>query len=184
MRKLWAAGASVVACLALGGGLALAQEASNSPTVSPVVVSGTWSCTKTDPGTRGTSDALMWSGTGARDQVLACDLALDDPRVIGPTTITFNDDCFRADCIFWGTLVIEGPDGGWDCRFSGTPDPSGANDGLLLLVCPGRGSYGGLTFMAQQAVSFSGTADFGDGTSIRGLIYQGPPPPPFEPASD
>jgi hypothetical protein len=122
----------------------------------------------------------MWGGTGVRDEVLACDLALSDPRVVGPATITFNDDCFRADGIFWGTLVIEGPDGGWDCRFSGTADPTGGNDGLLLHVCPGRGGYSGLTFMAQQAVSFSGTADFGDGTSMRGLIYQGPPPPPFE----
>jgi hypothetical protein len=31
--------------------------------------------------------------------------------------------------------------------------------------------------MAQQADSFSGAADFGDGTNIRGVIYQGPPPP-------
>jgi hypothetical protein len=185
MRKLWAAGAAIVVCLAFGGVPALAQEASNSPTVSPVVVSGTWGCTKTDPGTRGTSDGLMWGGTGARDQVLECDLALSDPRVIGPTTITFNDDCFGAECIFWGTLVIEGPDGGWDCLFSGTPDPTGGNDGLLLHVCPGRGGYSGLTFMAQPAVSFYDTADFGDGTNIRGVIYQGPPPAPFAaPASE
>ena len=112
MRRMWAASAAMLVCLVLGGMPALAQKASNSPTVSPVVVSGTWGCTKTDPGTRGTSDGLMWGGTGARDQVLECDLALSDPRVIGPTTITFNDDCFGAECIFWGTLVIEGPDGG------------------------------------------------------------------------
>jgi hypothetical protein len=177
MRRMWAAGAAGLMCLALGGVPALAQEASNRPPVSPVAVSGTWDCTRTVPGRRGTSDGLMWGGTGVRGQVLACDLALSDPRVIGPTTITFNDDCFGAECVFWGSLVIEGPDGGWDCRFSGTPDPTGANDGLLLYVCPGRGGYSGLTFMVQQAVSFSGTADFGDGTSMHGLIYQGPPPP-------
>ena len=88
MRRLWVAGAAMLVCLVLGTIPAAAQKASDSPTISPVVVSGTWGCTKTDPGTRGTSDGLMWGGTGARDQVLACDLALDDPRVVGPTTIT------------------------------------------------------------------------------------------------
>ena len=55
----------------------------------------------------------------------------------------------------------------------------GGNDGLVLDICTGTGGYDGLTFMAQQAISFRGTADFGDGTGIHGVIYEGPPPPPF-----
>jgi hypothetical protein len=79
-----------------------------------------------------------------------------------------------------GSQWAAGPD-------SGTGDPEGRNDGLILHVCAGTGGYIGLTFMAQQAVSFRGTADFGDGTSLRGVLYEGPPPPPLaslSPASE
>ena len=164
--------------LSLAGLPAVAQEATGDPVVSPVVVSGAGDpgCTVLDRGTRGTSDGLMQGGTGARDQILECALTLDDPRISGPASITFNDDCFGADCIFWGSMAIEGPEGSWDCAFSGAPDPTGLNDGLILQVCPGAGAYRGLTFIAQQAISFYGPADFGDGSYIHGVIYQGPPP--------
>ena len=96
-----------------------------------------------------------------------------------------NDDCFATsvgwECIIWGASLLEGPDGDWDCTYSGTGDPMGGNDGLVLDTCTGTGGNSGLTFMAQQAISFSSPADFGDGTSIQGVLYEGPPPPPSGP---
>ncbi len=106
---------------------------------------------------------------------------MSDPRVSGPESLTFNDDCFgttggRWACVIWGTASITGPEGSWACSYTGSTDPTGRNDGAILRVCAGTGGYSGLTFMAQQAVSFSGTADFGDGTSIQGVVYEGSPP--------
>ena len=193
MRRMWAASAAVVVCLALGGMPALAQEASepSSELPLPMVTTGNGDCTVLDRGTRGTSDGLVQGAEGARDEILDCVLTMSDPRVSGTARLTFNDDCFvRPEgwgCIFWGDSLIEGPDGDWDCSHSGTGDPVGVHDGLILHVCTGTAGYSGLTYMAQQAVSFYSTADFGDGTSIHGVIYEGPPPPPFafsSPASE
>ena len=129
-------------------------------------------------------DGLVQGATGARDQTLDCVLTMSDPRVSGTSRVTFNDDCFATsvgwECIIWGASLLEGPDGDWDCTYSGTGDPMGGNDGLVLDTCTGTGGNSGLTFMAQQAISFSSPADFGDGTSIHGVIYEGPPPPPFD----
>ncbi|MGB9375415.1 MAG: hypothetical protein WCA82_14790, partial [Jiangellales bacterium] len=77
--------------------------------------------------------------------------------------------------------VLEGPTGGWDCSWAGTSDPTGANDGLVFAVCPGTGGYGGLTYVFQHVYGSSGSGvidgDFGDGTSIFGLIFEGEMPP-------
>jgi hypothetical protein len=192
MRKLWAAGAAIVMCLALGG-MPVAAQVSPGPAYEqplPLVTVGTSGpCTTIDRGTRGTSDGLVRLATGARDQTFECEMAISDPRVSGTATGTFNDDCFAGgprgfECVFWGTQTIEGPDGSWDCTYSGTGDPMGGNDGLILHVCAGTGGYDGLTFMAQEVVSFEDPADLGDGTSIHGVLYEGPPPPPLEPASE
>jgi hypothetical protein len=165
---------------------ALAQE-SPEPSAElplPLVTTGNADCTVLDRGTRGTSDGLVQGGEGARDQTLDCVLTMSDPRVSGTARVTFNDDCFAtsvgSESIIWGASLLEGPDGDWDCTYSGTGDPMGGNDGLVLDTCTGTGGYSGLTFIAQQAISFSSLRpDFGDGTSIHGVIYEGPPPPPF-----
>ena len=192
MRRLWGASAAVVVCLTLSGVPALAQE-SPEPSFEqplPLVATGmSGPCTTIDKGTRGTSDGLVTWATGARDQTFECVMTMSDPRVSGTAMGTFNDDCFAGgpqgfECLFWGSQRIEGPDGDWDCSYSGTGDPMGGNDGLILHTCRGTGGYDGLAFLAQEVVSFEGPADFGDGTSIHGVLYQGPPPPPFvSPAS-
>ena len=184
MRRLWAASAAIAVCMALGGLPATAQESPepSSGLPLPLVATGNGDCTVLDRGTRGTSDGLVQGAEGARDQILDCVLTMSDPRVSGTSRVTFNDDCFATglgwECIIWGASLLAGPEGDWDCTYSGTGDPMGGNDGLILNTCTGTGGYSGLTFMAQQAVSFSGPADFGDGTSIHGVIYDGPPPPP------
>ena len=186
MCKLWAAGAAVLVCLVFGGLPATAQESPepSSELPLPLVTTGNSDCTVLDRGTRGTSDGLVQGAEGARDEILDCVLTMSDPRVSGTARLTFNDDCFATgvgwECIFWGASLLAGPDGDWDCTYSGTGDPMGGNDGLILNTCTGTGGYSGLTFMAQQAISFSSLRpDFGDGTSIHGVLYEGPPPPPF-----
>lgn len=193
MRKLWAAGAAMLVCLALGAMPALALE-SSEPSFElplPLVATGNGDCTVLDRGTRGTSDGLVLRAEGARDEILDCVLTMSDPRVSGSARVTFNDDCFERpegwECIFRGDMLLEGPDGEWVCTNSGTGDPTGQSDGLVLHVCAGTGGYDGLTLMIQQTLTFSGTADFGDGTSLHGVLYEGPPPPPFaapSPASE
>jgi len=193
MRRVWTASTAIMVCLALGGVPVAAQESPEpgSDLPLPIVATGNGTaCTTLERGTRGTSDGLVKWATGARDQTFECKMMMSDPRVSGTATGTFNDDCFGGgprgfECVFWGSQTIEGPDGSWDCTYSGTGDPTGENDGLVLHVCAGGGGYDGLTFLAQEVVSFEDPADFGDGTSIHGVLYEGPPPPPFAaPASE
>ena len=106
---------------------------------------------------------------------------MSDPRVSGIYTNTFNSQRFSPssvypgeDCIFWGTHVLDGPDGGWDCTWKGTDDPTGENWILILLTSPGTGAFDGLTYLAYHVAE--GANDFGDGTTFHGIIYEGPPP--------
>jgi hypothetical protein len=181
--RLSLVGTAILVLLGLMPALAQESPEPSSDLPLPMVATGNADCTVLDRGTRGTSDGLVQGADGARDETLDCVLTMSDPRVSGAARLTFNDDCFERpegwECIIWGASLLEGPDGDWDCTYSGTGDPMGGNDGLVLDTCTGTGGYSGLTFMAQQAVSFSGPADFGDGTSIHGVIYEGSPPPRF-----
>jgi len=101
MRRLWAATAAVLVCLAVGVMPALAQE-SPEPSSSlplPMVTTGNADCTVLDRGTRGTSDGLVQGAEGARDEILDCVLTMSDPRVSGTARVTFNDDCFAMGMI-------------------------------------------------------------------------------------
>jgi hypothetical protein len=70
--------------------------------------------------------------------------------------------------------VIDGPEGGWDCAYQGSDDPTDKSWGLVQATCPGTGGFEGLTYVSYHA--FGGASDFGDGTTYHGLIYEGPPP--------
>ena len=167
--------------LALLGGpatLVQAQEEPTGPSDLPVLVTGTEVC-----GGRSSGETTQ-APNGAeshRDLVGTCTNTMSDPRVSGRYTNAFNSQCFSPsgvyaseDCIFWGTHVLDGPDGGWDCTYSGADDPSGKIWGLVQLTCPGTGAYEGLTYLAYHV--FGGAEDFGDGTSYHGIIYEGPRP--------
>ena len=183
--KAIAAGALV---FAIGGVLLIAQpfdqqggvpgaEQGADP-VEPVVVTGTESC-----GARSSGETTV-APNGAeshRDLVGPCTNIMSDPRVSGTYVNTFNSQCYSPssvypseDCVFWGTHVLEGEDGGWDCTFSGTEDPSGENWGIVHAICPGTGGNEGMTYVYQHA--FGGAEDIGNGTSYHGIIYDGPPP--------
>jgi hypothetical protein len=144
-------------------------------------VTGTESCTVVRDGIASASSGDV-RVTHFRDYISDCVNTMSDPRVSGTYRSNFNQDCYPLpdkpgvdECVIWGTHVLDGPAGGWDCAYSGTGDPFGMNDGLVLGVCPGTGDYEGLTYVLQNV--FGGASDFGDGTSIHGLIYEGPPPP-------
>jgi hypothetical protein len=165
MRRLRAAGAVIVICLAPGLP-AVAQEGSPVP-AAPVYVTGTESC-----GDRSSPGRRMSNGVEhARGEVAECVDTMSDPRVDGAWVNTMNGDCFGAHtpCFLWGTHVLDGPEGGWQCSWSGTDFPV-SNGYLLIGVCPGTGGYEGLTYVFQH-----GTEDFGDGTTFHGYIYEGRP---------
>jgi hypothetical protein len=164
--------------LALLGGLSVAVVAQSEEASTPTVVTGNEVCTVVQNATviENTAEVVR-----DRGQVTECETATSDPRVSGTYTNVANWDFYWAldEAFLWGTTVLEGPTGGWDCSYAGTSDPTGANDGLVFLVCPGTGEYDGLTYVYQH-VWDSGTADFGDGTDVFGLIFEGPSPVTLE----
>jgi hypothetical protein len=166
--------------LLAGSAIGAAAQEEESPAVLPIAVAGNTNCHVYDRGASGDSDALVQGASGVRGQVLDCVSVASDPRVSGEFRTTFNDDCFplegRAECVVWGTSSSGDPTG-WDCSYAGTSDPAGDNDAVTLGICAGTGDHEGLTYIYQAAISFGGVGDFGDGTNMKGIVYEGEPPP-------
>ena len=92
----------------------------------PVLVTGTESC----------GSNLRRDRRGGRDRVVSRPRPrvrgyMSDPRVTGTYTNTFNSRCLAPSsnypgemCLFWGTHVLDGPEGGWDCAYQGSDDPT------------------------------------------------------------
>jgi hypothetical protein len=178
MRTVRLSLVGTVIMVLLGGlvGLALAQEAD---TDARAVVSGTEVCRTITMGTE-TSSSNEPGVSHFYDHLSSCRDEMSDPRVTGVFENTFNEDCYwMADlgedaCVIWGTHVMEGDEGGWDCAYTGTDDLWGPNGQLIFAVCPGTGEYAGLTYVFHHV--FGDAQDFGDGTDFHGVIYDGPPP--------
>jgi hypothetical protein len=173
--------------LALLGGLSVAVVAQSEEVSTPAVVTGTEVCTVVQNATviENTAEVVR-----DRGQVMECEDTMSDPRVSGTYTNVANWDFYPAlyEAFLWGTHVLEGSTGGWDCSYAGTSDPTGANDGLAFGVCPGTGEYDGLTYVWQHVYvnsPYPGVyvdGDFGDGTSLFGLIFEGASPVTLEAA--
>jgi hypothetical protein len=147
-----------------------AQEA--SPTVGhPDLVTGTEAC-----GSRSDGITSYVAGvTRERGLVAECVNTMSDPRVDGTYVNTVNEDCYQGGfCVLWGTHILDKAEGGWDCSWSATEYPVW-EDFLVLGVCPGTGGFEGLTYVFQHA-----TADFGDGSTFHGVIYEGRAPAIYE----
>ena len=153
MRRLWAASAAIVMCLALGVP-ALAQE-------EAVAVTATQVCSGTPP-------------------TLSCDVTASDPRVTGTVAVTVGGDVSvpdRAETVMWGDSSLAGPDGDWSGHWTNVWDSQGTMHSLTVYT--GDGAYEGWTYVTLQTdPSGTATGDF------IGVIYQGPPPPPYGPASE
>jgi hypothetical protein len=136
---------------------------------SPVYVTGTTECTVVRPAT---SCEVTNAVEHCRGQLADCVEVMSDPRVSGTFRNEANSDCLGGGgCLYWGTHVLDEPDGGWDCAWSGLEDPypASGNDGLVRMVCLGTGPYEGLTYTTYHV--WGPTRDFGDGTDQKGLIY-------------
>ena len=181
MRKLWAASAAIVMCLAISGMPVAAQE--ESPTAaSPIIVTGTEVC---GDRTGGTSTSLG-GVESARGWVGECVNTMSDPRVDGTYVNTLNMDCYPSGmCLLWGTHVLDGPEGGWDCSWAGALYPNDLGGFMSTSVCPGTGGFEGLTYVFQHGnASFEGGSPFGDDNSFDGVIYEGPAPTVFATQSE
>jgi hypothetical protein len=177
MKRMWAAGAAVLLCLALGVP-ALAQEPSESPGASPVMptgpalVEGTMTC-------QGPGDTRTYGeGWFRGNQSLTCHTDLDDPRVAGPGTLGWNYVCYPAannGCIYWGDVEIDGPGGTWSGSYSGVDDQAlwdaGTGGAEMLFELSGSGDYEGWSFVFHVSTRLTATA------SANGFIYEGALPP-------
>ena len=175
MRKMWAAGAAIVVCLALVGMPALAQEASGEASASaePVTdfVTGTGACRFVEPG------MSVYIDGGRHDQAgFACDWEMDDPRVSGPGEGTWNVGCWDdvRVCLYWGEMTISGPDGTWVGAFTGqdtsTLGELGRGPVAFQQVLEGTGAYEGWTYLAHLLFDYSTM-------SVDGIVYEGTPLP-------
>jgi hypothetical protein len=144
------------------------QSPAAAPAALPVVVSGTEMC---DNRSNGETMPLPAGLTGGQRMVATCIDTMSDPRVSGAYVNTLAYECVGGTtaCTYWGTHVLEGPDGGWDCSWTAVDFPPLSN--AIIGVCPGTGGYEGMSYVFQHT-----SLDFGDGTSFRGVIYEGLPP--------
>jgi hypothetical protein len=164
----------------------------------PITVSGTHDCGTPIPGF-GTFTADN-GAVSFRGRFGTCSYDMSDPLVAGIWRQTLNAQCASpsdvypgADCVFWGAQNLDNPSSGFDCTFSGFDDPTGVNWGLVYGICQGYDGYEGLHYIFERAIEgmddlgarTDGLADLGDGTSMRGMVYEGPPPGedwPLQPA--
>ena len=178
-------GTVILALLGGLGSVAGAQSESDEAMPDPaVVVSGTGACTLADVGTSSVEPGGILR---ERDVIVDCTVTSNDPRLGGDSTVTMNVDCYlttdgTVQCVYFGTDTGAG---GWDCTWTGTPDPTGMDYILLLAVCSGTGENAGLAYVGHRAMLFGDDVpDFGGGASHRGLVYEGDPPPMPEPPAE
>ncbi len=162
MRTLWATGAAIVVCLALG--VPVAGQESPAHT-GPVTVDVTQTCRLTT----GFSSTYESGVELLRGGEISCDVAADDARLTGPLTVQVDCDCTVAGCSCWG--ATDGPQnegGGW-VGFFVSAEPSSAAPGTVW-VSEGTGANEGWTCIETHQPTgdmvFEGTA----------MLYQGAPP--------
>jgi hypothetical protein len=181
---MWAAGAAIVVCLALGGVPAAAQEASSSPApsaapvVGPAVVSGT--VTYVVQESAGTSTEVE-----GVDQQLGLVFRnvwdVDDARLDGD--VTYNGNWYSAPLqvdstpvrmqIESSTYELTNPGGGW--LGTATACCAVGPVGIDTVVLTGVGGYEGLT--AYLVLDWTKWPPL-----IHGVIFPGPMPPTPSPA--
>jgi hypothetical protein len=173
MRRMWAASAAMVACLALGAMTTTAQD-ETEPVGGNAWYVGTATCPEVvSPGTATYENGVEQ----VRDAVYDCMSATDAPRLNGPYTLHHNYDCYLlttptpgySGCVMWGTSVSPEPYG-WSAIYTGAEDASGQQ--TVQAIGVGFGANAGWVFYEVDTLSAaSGTND------VEGLLYQGAPPP-------
>jgi hypothetical protein len=155
---MWAAGAAIVMCLALGG-LPMAAQETSPATDGPVQVTATQACAWAEPGG-------VQTGT--------CPYSASDPRMTGTLTLTIADAVGGPggdDYVQTFDATLPGPEGTWTGRCWVTFD-LGTKTAWATCALSGDGAYEGWTYVAStKDVTMSGNSD------LVGVLYQGPPPP-------
>lgn len=108
-----------------------------------------------------------------------CTYLMDDPRVTGEFMVTLNSQCHSRSaegfpgeqCLLWGEL--EGRDVDWECTGQGADDPTESDWAVMWTTCVGTGENEGLGYAFWSMLSLS-DGDFGDGVTVKGIIYEGP----------
>lgn len=125
MRRMWAAGAAILVCLALGGLPAMAQ-----------------------------SDAVRVTTTVDCDfSTSTCSYTASDPRVSGAGSIVLSGFVKVGvnSVVSWSDATIEGPEGDWTGRHYVFEPSPGVID--VLMVLAGEGAYEGWSYIVPGVES-------------------------------
>jgi hypothetical protein len=141
-------------------------------TFGPVtVVTGTSDCPSFDFGIVTTDDKGVQH---ARGGTFACTQTVNDPRVSGASTATWNLDWWgtvdhkSGALVQWGTARLVNAGGAWEGRSTGVY--SSDRGDIIATWYRGTGGYAGLAYFALE----SGTGPW----TIQGQIFPGTPPTP------
>jgi hypothetical protein len=170
MRTMRLTLAAAVALVLLGAtsGVAVAQV---DPGTAVWVTGSDVDCAVVQ-GPEATTEGTLHSYRGMG---LACTAEMSDPRLSGPASKVYNEDCYDEwPCVYWGTHEIEGPDGTWVGAYAGTFDPEQQANGYFAFT--GTEAYEGLAFVGRAVGAFGAPA------TVEGLVYEGDPPPIAVPA--
>jgi hypothetical protein len=189
MRAVNAAIAGLAAAgllLATGGSAAQTSQAIQD---APVIISGQLIPTlNVDPGEKEHLDPVVEDGRriapveSVRGEVWEHAADLDDPRLAGTMTMSWNWDDFDPitdTSVAWGTVTIENEGGSWSGTFTGVEYPTGLVDAHAWLA--GDGAYAGLAAFLCIQCPFHGGAlpydgDAGSTLGVDGLLFRGAPP--------
>lgn len=158
-----------------------AAIATPAPTPSPTaithgpvtVVAGTAVCPSIDFGTVTTDSTGVQHSRGG---TLACTQTVNDPRVSGAYTATWNLDWWgTADhsngaLVQWGTVRLVNAGGAWEGRATGVY--SSERGDTIAHWYTGTGKYAGLSYFELWTGGLDGT------WTIQGQIFPGNPPTP------
>jgi len=157
MRRLWAAGAAILMCLALGGMPVVGQEASQGPaTTMPtdeVVFTGTATC--------GFGDPEEW--------------LTSEPMLTGPCSMTPGGPIPAVVPGGVGNYTVYGPDGNWTGAFiliGPCCDPPARN----FMALEGTGAYDGWSVLAWAGTPEGWQMSDPVPWDLQGIIYKGSAP--------
>jgi hypothetical protein len=149
---MWAAGAALLVCLALGGTPVVGQDKTEMRTA---LVTGTEHCGDLEP------------IPGAH---VTCDQRLSDPRVTGMGYVTFLGEAPVGLELSWGTFTLKGPDGDWVGPWTGVWD-LGLEKAVFLITTEGTDAYEGWAFVGTWLDAMDGQL-----AQVSSVIYRGRAP--------
>lgn len=166
MRRLWAATAAMLVCLALGAMPTLGQSTPEPTGAAHVTGTETIHSNVVVDSKDQVGDVMQWRGVHATS-----DEAASDPRVSGAGTIDGNIDIYGMNGVQWGTFRIENDGGAWEGTYRGAIYGGYLDNGTAWLV--GSGDYEGLTYY----YAFGGN-NTDSVLEVEGFIFPGEAPIP------